>query len=139
MKTKILIFILFILLVIPVNIEAKNINDTTSLITVANINACEGSNTAMFGDINDSTSTAWLIQKILNYMKVLGPTIAVVFGSIDMVKAIITSDEENMKKAQSKFIKRILAAVALFFVPLATGILLSIFGLTTDNSKCGLK
>lgn len=139
MKTKIFIFILFILLVIPVNIEAKNINDTTSLITVANINACEGSNTAMFGDINDSTSTAWLIQKILNYMKVLGPTIAVVFGSIDMVKAIITSDEENMKKAQSKFIKRILAAVALFFVPLATGILLSIFGLTTDNSKCGLK
>lgn len=139
MKTKIFIFILFILLVIPVNIEAKNINDAMPLIADADINACEGSNSAVFGDINNPTSTAWLIQKILNYIKVLGPTIAIVLGSIDMVKAIITSDEENMKKAQSKFIKRILAAVALFFVPLATSILLSVFGFTTDNSKCGLK
>lgn len=137
MKKKIIIIILFILLTIPCNIEAKSINDTIPLI--ADVNSCEGIDKSLFGDVNDPTSTAWLIQKILNYMKVLGPTIAVVFGSIDMVKAVITSDEENMKKATSKFMTRILAAVALFFVPLATSILLSIFGLTADSSKCGLK
>lgn len=137
MKNRLFIIILFILLVIPINIEAKSINDAMPLI--ADTDACEGSDTAVFGDINKPTSTAWLIQKVLNYIKVLGPTIAIVLGSIDIAKAIITSDEENMKKAQSKFIKRIFAAIALFFVPLATSILLGLFGLTTDSSKCGLK
>ena len=137
MKNRLLVIILFILLVIPVNIEAKSINDTMPLI--ADIDACEGGESSVFGDINNPTSTAWLIQKVLNYIKVLGPTIAIVLGSIDMAKAIITSDEENMRKAQSKFIKRIFAAIALFFVPLITGILLGLFGLTTDSSKCGLK
>ena len=53
-----------------------------------------------------------------------------------MVKAIITSDDENMKKAQSKFVKRLIAAAALFFVPTITSILLSIFGLTTNSASC---
>ena len=60
-------------------------------------------------------------------------------GSLDFGKAIVTSDEENMKKAQSRFIKRIIAAVALFFVPLLTQVLLGLFGITSDNASCGLK
>lgn len=137
MKRKVIIIILFIILVVPCSIEAKSNNGAMPLI--ADIDSCQGINNSLFGDVNDSTSTAWLIQKILNYMKVLGPTIAIVLGSIDMVKAVITSDEENMKKATSKFTTRILAAIALFFVPLATSIILNIFGLTSDSSKCGLK
>ncbi len=137
MSKKIFIVITSILLLVPINIEAKNIdyNDAVPYIAI-DINNCSGINNAIFGDVSDSTSTAWLIQKVLNYIKVLGPTIAVVLGSIDMVKAIITSDDENMKKAQSKFVKRLIAAAALFFVPTITSILLSIFGLTTNSASC---
>ncbi len=94
---------------------------------------------SILGDVNDETSTAWLIQTLLNYLKILGPTIAIVLGSLDFGKAIITSDEESMKKAQNAFIKRIIAAVALFFVPLIVQILLGLFGITTDDASCGLK
>ncbi len=139
MRKKMVIIIMFILLVMPITIEAKTFNINDVIFVATDIDECEGSTTAILGDVNSPNSTAWLIQKVLNYIKVLGPTIAIALGSIDMGKAIITSDEENMKKAQSKFIKRIIAAVALFFVPLATGILLSVFGFATDNPACGIK
>lgn len=138
MSKKIFILITSILLLVPINIEAKNVEYNDAIPYIADINNCSGDN-AVFGDVNESSSTAWLIQKILNYIKILGPTIAVVLGSIDMVKAIITSDDENMKKAQSKFVKRLIAAAALFFVPTITSILLSIFGLTSNSANCGLK
>ncbi len=139
MRKKVLIITMFILLIIPINTKAQAINTNGTIPLIADVNACEGSDSAMFGDVSDPKSTAWLIQKVLNYIKVLGPTIAIVLGSIDMVKAIILSDEENMKKAQLKFIKRIISAIALFFIPLATSILLGIFGLTADSAQCGLK
>lgn len=88
---------------------------------------------------NDENSVAWLIQRLLNYIKILGPMIAIVLGSIDFAKAIITSDEENMKKAQTKFVYRLIAALLLFFVPFLTQILLGLFGITADNANCGLK
>ena len=45
-----------------------------------------------------------------------------------------------MKKAQSKFIKRIIAAVCLFFVPLLTQIILDLTGLTNAgvDATCGI-
>ena len=94
---------------------------------------------SILGDVNNEKSTAWLVQTLLNYLKILGPTIAIVLGSLDFGKAVITSDEESMKKAKNAFIKRIIAAVALFFVPLFVQILLGLFGITTDNATCGLK
>lgn len=139
MYKKIFIIVSFILLLIPSNIEAKGIEFNNMAPYIAAVDACQGGETSLFGDVNNPSSTAWLIQKILNYIKVLGPTIAVVLGSIDMIMAIISSDEENMKKAQSKFIKRIIAAILLFFIPLFTSILLSIFGFTMDSSTCNLK
>lgn len=94
---------------------------------------------SILGDVNDEDSVAWLVQRLLNYIKILGPTIAIILGSIDFGKAIVTSDEENMKKAQNKFVKRMIAAIALFFVPLLTQVLLGLFGITSDNASCGLK
>lgn len=99
------------------------------------LSSCE----SILGDVNTETDTAWLVQKLLNYLKILGPTIAIVLGSLDFAKAVINSDEESMKKAQGKFIKRIIAAVALFFVPILTQVLLGLFGITSDNASCGLK
>lgn len=138
MIKKVIIIIVFILLVTPVTIQAKT-NSVNDIMLIADIDGCSDNSNSIFGDINSPNSTAWLIQKLLNYIKVLGPTIAIALGSLDMGKAIITSDEENMKKAQSRFIKRILAAVALFFVPLLTGILLKMVGVVTDDPTCGLK
>ena len=122
------------------DVKAKEININSPFSTEKKLVSSDaGRCDAILGDVNDENSTAWLVQKLLNYLKILGPTIAIVLGSLDFAKAVVTSDEESMKKAQNKFLKRIIAAVALFFVPLLTQVLLGLFGITSDNASCGLK
>lgn len=122
------------------DVKAKEFNiDSTFSIEKKFVDSGLSRCDAILGDVNDEDSVAWLVQKLLNYLKILGPTVAIVLGSLDFGKAIVTSDEENMKKVQSKFVKRIIAAVALFFVPLLTQVLLGLFGITSDNASCGLK
>lgn len=91
----------------------------------------------LLGNVNDPDSVAWLLQKILNYIKVLGPFIVVVMSSIDFAKVIITSDDDDMKKAQKKLITRLLLAASLFFLPQLVVVLLNIFGITS-NATCGI-
>ena len=124
-----------------VNVEARELtidNIYNQKKVMVDISDCSGES-GVLGDVNDEESTAWLVQKLLNYLKILGPTIAIVLGSLDMGKAIVTSDDESMKKAQNRFIKRIIAAALLFFIPLLTQVLLGLFGITSDNATCGLK
>ncbi len=91
----------------------------------------------LLGNVNDEDSVAWLLQKILNYLKIIGPFIVVVMSGVDFAKVIITSDDEGMKKAQKKLITRLLLAVSLFFLPQLVMALLDIFGITS-NATCGL-
>lgn len=153
-KSYVIISLFFALVAIfPIQVEAKNIDSYINYLTIKNMTPeTENSSTdtsetgtkiseceSILGDVNDESSVAWLLQKILNYIKILGPTIAIIMGSLDFAKAIIASDEESMKKSQSKFVKRLIAAVILFFLPLLVSILLGIFNFTTNNATCGLK
>lgn len=115
-----------------------NIDKNYYIQVLDTVSDCSDQNTGILGSVNDENSVAWLLQQILNYIKIIGPSIAIVLGSIDFIKAIIASDEENMKKTQKKFINRLVAAALLFFVPLLVQIMLSLFGFTTDVT-CGLK
>lgn len=135
---------------VPITVDAKKydyINVDSSIITKQfdksnedinetkeEISECQ----SVFGDVNDENSVAWLLQKLLDYIKILGPTIAIVMGSVDFAKAIISSDEENMKKTQKRFMNRLIAAILLFFIPILVSLLLGFFGITTNNATCGL-
>lgn len=95
-------------------------------------------NNGILGNVNDENSVAWLLQKILNYLKIIGPFIVVVMSGIDFSKVIITSDDDGMKKAQKKLVTRLILAGSLFFLPQLVMALLDIFGLTS-NATCGLR
>lgn len=137
MHKKLLIILIGTFLLLPINVMASSHHLQISTIVFAdNVNECEGSSSAILGDVNDSESTAWLLQKIFNYIKVIGPTLALIYGIIDFIQAIVSSDEENMKKVQMKFIKRIIAALLLFFVPIITSIALEVFGFVSNG--CGI-
>ena len=128
--------------IIPSNTYAVGVSTSTNVNSYAQILDgetidCNGDN-SLLGNVNDEKSVAWLLQKLLNYIKILGPSIAIVLGSIDFIKAIVSSDEENMKKTQKRFINRLIAATLLFFIPLIVELLLGLFGFTT-NVTCGLK
>lgn len=53
---------------------------------------------------------------VVNIIKILIPIILIIFGILDLAKAITGNDEKVMKEAQSKLIKRIVYAVIVFFV-----------------------
>lgn len=139
-RIKIFVFILMSTISIissPIIVNAKsidlNMNHATIKVMAKEIDCKKTS----LGCTDDEDSVAWLLQKILNYIKILGPTLAIVMGSVDFTKAIISSDEEHMKKTEVKFIQRIVAAILLFFIPLIVEVLLNLFGIT--GSTGGLK
>lgn len=96
---------------------------------------------AIFGDKNDPDSLRYLIDEILMYPKILVPILLILLGVLDFGKAVIASKEDEMRKAQSTFIKRIIAAVAIFFVPLMVDIIMDLADIVwagTGYSSCGL-
>lgn len=93
----------------------------------------------ILGEPGNEESVAWLLQQILNYIKILGPILVVILSSMDFAKAIIASDDESMKKAEKKLMIRLVLAVALFLVPTLVSVMLNIFGYTSDGQLCLLK
>ncbi len=71
---------------------------------------CGGTNLVFSGSI------PYIISAIVNIIKIVVPILLIVFGMIDLMKAVIASKEDEIKKGQQTFIKRIIAAVIVFFV-----------------------
>lgn len=150
-----MIFFNFILLTVllPIDINAKTIdisdgsfiqtsevihsfakNNSSKETKNTKIASCTGDD-SLLGDVSNEDSVAWLLQKLFNYIKVLGPSLTIILSSIDYIKAIVSSDEKQMHKVNSNFVKRMIAAVMLFFIPTIIGVLFNIVGITTD---CGI-
>lgn len=55
-------------------------------------------------------------RSAVSIIKLLVPVILIVLGIIDMLRASSANDEKIMKDATSKFIRRIVAAILVFFV-----------------------
>lgn len=57
------------------------------------------------------------LQKIFNAIKVVVPILVIVFSSLDFAKAIFGGSEDDVKKSQVKFIKRLIVAFIFFLLP----------------------
>ena len=57
-----------------------------------------------------------VIYTIYTLIKVAVPLLLILFGMIDLGKAVISQKEDDIKKQQSLFVKRLIAAALVFFV-----------------------
>lgn len=57
------------------------------------------------------------LQGIFKVFKIVAPILVIVFSTYDFIKALTGKVEGEMKKAFTKFLKRLLFAVILFFLP----------------------
>ena len=55
-------------------------------------------------------------KNVVNVIRFGVPILLIVLGSIDLAKAVISSKDDEMKKAQGLLIKRIIYAIAVFLV-----------------------
>ena len=73
-----------------------------------------------------------LVKKILRIVQIAVPIALIIFGTIDMAKAVIAGDEKKMKEAQKPFIKRIVSAIIVFLIPFIVNLVMNL--VTTSNN-----
>ncbi len=66
--------------------------------------------------------TSWIVTIV----EILVPVLLTIFGAFDFVKAITGQKDDEIKKGQQIFIKRIIAAVLIFFVVSITRLVVSL-------------
>ena len=57
-----------------------------------------------------------LVSLIVKIIWIAVPILLVVFGSIDLVKGVMAQKEDEIKKGQQTFVKRLIAGIIVFFV-----------------------
>lgn len=75
------------------------------------------------------------LKSVLTIIQWAIPIMLIVMGSIDLGKAVLSSDDKEIKGATSKLVKRAIAAVAVFFVPIIVNLLIGMVG--DANAKNG--
>lgn len=58
----------------------------------------------------------YVVSTVVMIIKIVVPILLIVFGMLDLAKAVIASKEDEIKKSQTTFIKRLIAAVIVFFI-----------------------
>ena len=89
------------------------------------LNICEG----------DMLNVWELVGKILFVFKIVIPLLLIIFGMIDLGKAVISSDEKQISKSTQTIIKRLIAAVVIFFIPTIVGVVFNLIGNFKEEMK----
>ena len=121
-------------LAIDNNDDSRNGMMTIAAVVGAN-GGCE-----IFGSKSDPDSLSYLINEILMYPKYIVPALVIGLGTLDFAKAIIASKEDEMKKAQATFIKRVIIGISIFFVPLIINIIMYLADIVWNGAftTCGI-
>ena len=76
------------------------------------------------------------IDNILSIVKYILPVLVIIFGIIDFIRAIASDKDDEMKKAQGRFVKRLIAAALAFIIPFIIVFVLEKFGFVAEG--CGV-
>ena len=58
-----------------------------------------------------------IAKTVIRILQILIPIALIIWGTIDLGKAVIAGKEDDIKKAKGPFINRIIAAVIVFLIP----------------------
>ena len=76
-----------------------------------------------------------IVRVIVSLIKILMiaiPILLILMGTIDLGKAVLSSDDKEIKGAVGKLVKRAIAAIAVFFVATVVSLVMSLFR-NSDN------
>lgn len=97
--------------------ESDDIELITGDLTVTD--GCE-----MFQSLNS------LIKEIFTFLQIAGVILVIVLGMLDFLKAVSLGEQDTIKKAFSKTVKRILIVIILFLLPVLIDWILGFFDIT---------
>lgn len=73
------------------------------------------------------------IHNVITLLKIFVPVVLVIFGMLDFVKGVMSSKEDEIKKGQQVFIKRLLAGFLVFFVVSIVQLVMSVVSPDDDS------
>lgn len=76
-----------------------------------------------------------LLKLLLQLIQLLVPIGLIIMGSIDLGKAVISSDEKKIAENQKLFLKRVIAAILVFLVVTIVSFAMGFVGGVTGNSN----
>ena len=69
-----------------------------------------------------------IVSLLINLIKVGVPVLLIIFGMVDLGKAVIASDDKAVSKAAKSLLNRVIAGICIFFVPLIVSIVFKMVG-----------
>lgn len=73
-----------------------------------------------------------IVSMAILLIQIVVPILLIIFGMLDLGKAVMAQKEDEIKKGQQTFIKRLVAAVIVFFVVVVVKL---VVGLVADGSN----
>lgn len=93
-----------------------------------------------FEDCNELLGFEFMnvLNEVFNWIQIAVPCLVMVLCCVDVVRAAIAQDENEMNKAIPRIVKRVMIGVAIFFVPIILQFLLYSAGLMSGVCKIGV-
>ncbi len=83
---------------------------------------------------NDSAEVMNFLHTVLVIFRIIVPVLLIIFGMVDLGKAVVSSDEKAISKSTGALIKKLIAALFIFFLPT---IISAIVNLTDEQDDAG--
>jgi hypothetical protein len=85
------------------------------------------------------TASIWMILGyVVLIIKIVIPLLLIVFGMIDLGKAVIASKDDAIKSSVNSLIKRFIAAIAIFFVPTLVSAVFNLIGVVAEGQDANV-
>ena len=102
-------------------------------IPLADSDSCDG----YLGSVDDPNAPAYYLDKAFDIIKYIAIILLFVLSIVEYFKALTSGDQDAMKKATQKTIKRIIIAVLIFVAPILIEFILSVLGIV-GYGTCGI-
>ena len=113
-----------------------NLNDSMNELNYQKASKLECA--GLLGSVTNPDEPAYYISMAFNIIKYLSTLILIVFTIVDYIKAVVSKDDEELSKTNTRFVKRFIFAIIIFVLPSLIIMVLEWGGLINDPSICGI-
>lgn len=91
--------------------------------------------------LGNSEELIEMLHTVIVIVKIASPIMLIALGIVDFAQAVFAGNEDKMKKAQQRFIKRLIISVVIFLIPSILKLLLTVANSIwpyIDKDLCGI-
>ncbi len=84
----------------------------------------------------DLLSVMVIVKKIIDLLQIVAPVGLILFASIDVIRAVISSKQDEIYKRLHAIPRRLFAAIIIFFVPVILDLVMGLVDNTFEYASC---